>query len=44
MDVMEKCEDPNNYDIFGFNVTYPTNPYFPPGMNPYKSREKAKWA
>ena len=36
MDVMEKCEDPNNYDIFGFNVTYPnTNPYFPPGINFY---------
>ena len=35
MDVMEKCEDPNNYDPFGFNVTYPTNPYFPPGISPY---------
>ena len=42
MDVMEKCEDPNNYDIFGFNVTYPnTNLYFPPGMNLYIDLQKS---
>ena len=33
MNIMDKCDDPNNYDQFGYNVTYPTNPYFPPGMN-----------
>ena len=32
MTVFEKCSDPNNLDFFGFNVAYPTNPYFPPGM------------
>ena len=31
MDIMAKCEDQNN----GLNVTYPTNPYFPPGINSY---------
>ena len=39
MNIMDKCDDPNNYNQFGYgygfgyNVTYPTNPYFPPGMN-----------
>ena len=31
MSVFEKCEDPNDQDAFGFNITYPTNTYYPKG-------------
>ena len=31
MTAFEKCEDPNNQDLFGFNVTYPTDTYYPKG-------------
>ena len=32
MEIMDRCDDPNNFDEFGYPVQYPTNPYFPPGI------------
>ena len=33
MTAFEKCEDPNNVDLFGFEVQYPTDTYYPKGKN-----------
>ena len=32
MEIMDKCDDPNNYYLNGSLVQFPTNPYFPPGI------------
>merc|ERR1719189_3078149 len=31
MEILERCDDPNNYDANGLLVKYPTNPVYPPG-------------
>ena len=32
MEILERCDDPNNYDANGLPVKYPTNPVYPPGI------------